>query len=270
MQTWNAQRPSLPKYRLLQQALEARIAQLHPGDRFPSERELEQEYGVSRITVRQALQQLVLAGKLERIQGRGTFVARPKVEQGLVLTSFSEEMRRRGLTPGSRTLANQHIPADAELAARLAIAEGAPVIMLTRLRLANGEPMALETVYISAERFPLLAEADLTDRSLYAWLAEHYGIELTHGEQTIEAVVLTPQEARLFGLPPGLPAFRQVRLSYDQFDRPVELVRSLYRGDRYKLFTPLTRPPQLVLTEPDWTFPEQLNTAADTHQSIGT
>jgi GntR family transcriptional regulator len=199
----------VPKYRQLQHVLEEMIVGLRPGEPIPPERELEQRFGVSRVTVRQALHQLVLAGRLERVQGKGTFVARPKLEQVLALTSFSEEMIQRGMRPGSRMLGVRSVAAP---------------------------------VYLSAERFPALLEADLTDRSLYAWLGERYGVELAHARQTIEATVLGPEEARLLEMPVGTPAFRLERVSYDRRDRPVEFVRSLYRGDRYKLQARLERP----------------------------
>lgn len=240
--SWFDPTNGIPKYRQLLRILEERIDGLPPGTPFPPERQLEQEYGVSRVTVRQALQQLVLAGRLERAQGRGTFVARPKFEQVLALTSFSEDMAARGLRPGSRMLAVREVPADASLAERLGVALGAPVVMIQRLRLADDEPMALETVYCSAERFPDLLTVDLTNRSLYAWLAERYGVELAHATQTIEATVLMGDEARLLEVPPGTPAFRLERYTFDRQNQPVEVVRSLYRGDRYKLHARLERP----------------------------
>lgn len=239
---WFDPNNGVPKYRQLQHVLEEMIDRLQPGDPLPPERELEQEFGVSRVTVRQALQQLVLAGRLERIQGRGTFVARPKVEQVLALTSFSEEMVQRGMRPGSRTLGVERIAARGPIAQALELPEGAAVLVLRRLRLADDEPMALETVYLPAERFPDLERTDLTNRSLYAWLAERHGVELSHATQTIEATVLGAEDARLLEVAPGMPAFRLERVSYDQFGRPVELVRSLYRGDRYKLHARLERP----------------------------
>ncbi len=252
----------IPKYRQLQYILEGLIANLRPGDPIPPERELERQFGVSRVTVRQALHQLVLAGRLERIQGRGTFVARPKVEQVLALTSFSEEMVQRGMRPGSRMLGLSQIPATERLAQHLQVAIGAPVIELRRLRLADDEPMALETVYLSAVRFPALAHADLTDRSLYAWLAEHYGVELAYATQTIEATVLGTEEARLLEVVPGAAAFRLERTTYDRYGQPVEFVLSLYRGDRYKLQARLERPPGLAPRAVDYR-------AALTTQGIG-
>lgn len=241
-QSWFDSGNGVPKYRQLQQVLEELIDRLQPGDPLPPERQLELEYGVSRVTVRQALQQLVLAGRLERVQGRGTFVARPKLEQVLALTSFTEDMIQRGLRPGSRTLGVEQLTAGRSVAQHLRLPEGSPVLVLRRVRLADDEPMALETVYLPASRFPDLAQTDLTNRSLYAWLAERHGVELAHATQTIEATVLGAEDARLLEVAPGMPAFRLERVSYDQFGRPVELVRSLYRGDRYKLHARLERP----------------------------
>lgn len=242
MASWYDPSNGVPKYRQLQQVLEQMIAMLQPGDPIPPERELEQRFGVSRMTVRQALHQLVLSGHLERMQGRGTFVARPKLEQVLALTSFSEEMLRRGLRPGGKMLSVRRVAADPLMAECLQLAPGAPLVELRRLRLADDEPMALETVYLSAERFPDLLQADLTDRSLYRWLAERYGVELSHATQTIEATVLASEEARLLNVAPGTPAFRLERRSYDRTGQPIEFVRSLYRGDRYKLHARLERP----------------------------
>jgi GntR family transcriptional regulator len=175
------------------------------------------------------------------MQGQGTFVTRPKFEQLLSLTSFEEAMRQRGLRPGWRTLSIATAAASRSVARALALTENNDIIALRRLRLTDDEPIALDMAYLPLARFPDLLATDLTDCSLYELIQERYDIVLTHAEQTIEPTLLGEEEARLLGCAPWLPAFLMERVSCDRFDRPVELARSLFRGDRYKLHAHLDR-----------------------------
>lgn len=225
------------KTRLLEQ-IEA--GQLKPGDRVPSERELTERYGVSRMTARQALVELETQGCLVRAQGKGTFVATPKFEQPLaMLTSFTEDMRRRGLEAGARVLSAGEMPAGRRVAQALSIVETAPVYRMERLRLAGGEPMALETSHLDASRFPGLLEHDVERRSLYAILREVYGTHLVRATQSLEAVPADSLQAEILHVRDGTPLMLMERISRDQHDRPVEMVRSYYRGDRYRFVTEL-------------------------------
>lgn len=216
--------------------------QLKPGDRVMSERELTTQFGVSRMTARQALTELENQGYLYRMQGKGTFVASPKVEQPLAgLTSFTEEMRRRGLEPGARVLSAEEVPAGRRVARALGIGETAAVFRLERLRLAGGAPMGLEVSHLPVALVPGIAERTSGDLSLYRLLAEVYGIRPVRGAQTIEAVAANSYEAEILRVKEGTPLLMLERISRDAQDRPVEYVYSLYRGDRYRFTTELIR-----------------------------
>ncbi|MDB4896812.1 MAG: GntR family transcriptional regulator [Firmicutes bacterium] len=216
--------------------------QFKPGDQVPSERELTERFSVSRMTARQALTELESQGYLYRIQGKGTFVATPKLEQPLAgLTSFTEDMRRRGLAPGARVLTAQEAPAGKKAAKLLGIAETATIFRLERLRLADGEPMALETSHIPVALCPGLLEADFRDQSLYRILAERCDTRLVKADQSLEAVPATAYDAEMLHVREGTPLLLMERVSRDASDKPVEFVRSLYRGDRYRFTTELIR-----------------------------
>lgn len=225
------------KTRLLEQ-IEA--GQLKPGDRVPSERELTERYGVSRMTARQALVELETQGYLVRVQGRGTFVATPKLEQTLAtLTSFTEDMRRRGLEAGAQVLSAGEVPAGRRVSHALGIAETAPVFRLERLRLAGGEPMALESSHLVVTYFPGLQELDFAHVSLYEILRERYGVQLVRAAQSLEAVAADAMQAEVLKVREGTPLMLMERTSWDQQGRAVEMVRSYYRGDRYRFVTEL-------------------------------
>lgn len=217
--------------------------QLKPGDRVPSERELTERFGVSRMTARQALVELETQGYLVRIQGKGTFVATPKFEQPLVrLTSFTEDMRRRGLEAGARVLSAGEAPAGRRVAQALSIEEMAPVYRLERLRLAGGEPMAVEISHLNAARFPGLLGFDIVYRSLYEILRVEYGVTLVRALQSMEAVPADARQAESLHVREGSPLMLMERVSRDQHDHPVEVTRSYYRGDRYRFLTELLSP----------------------------
>ncbi|MER5914361.1 GntR family transcriptional regulator [Streptomyces sp. NPDC001982] len=232
----------VPKYyQVKQQVLEMTDA-LTPGSRMPAERLLAVQLDTSRTTVRQALQELVGEGRLDRIQGKGTFVARPKLYRTLLLTSHTEDMKAQGLEPASQVLEMGQIEADGKLAGLLGIAVGESVLRIERLRLASGEPMAIETTHLSTRRFPRLRQSLATYSSLYTALAEVYGVHLTEAEEAIETSLATPREAALLATDVGLPMLLLSRHSRDAQGTPVEWVRSVYRGSRYKFTVTLMRP----------------------------
>ncbi len=224
----------VPKYYRLKRHLLDMTETLPPGTPVPPERTLAAEFDTSRTTVRQALQELVVEGRLERIQGKGTFVAKPKVSQALQLTSYTEDMRAQGLEPTSQLLDIGYVTADDTLAGLLDISAGGRVLRIERLRLASGEPMAIETTHLSAKRFPALRRSLVKYTSLYTALAEVYDVHLAEAEETIETSLATPREAGLLGTDVGLPMLMLSRHSLDAQGEPVEWVRSVYRGDRYK------------------------------------
>ncbi|MCW2873798.1 GntR family transcriptional regulator [Actinacidiphila oryziradicis] len=232
----------VPKYYGLKKHLLELTETMPPGSPVPPERSLATEFDTSRTTVRQALQELVVEGRLERIQGKGTFVAKPKVSQALQLTSYTEDMRAQGLEPTSELLDVGYITADNHLAGLLDMNAGGRVLRIERLRLANREPMAIETTHLSAKRFPALRRNLTKYASLYTALAEVYDVHLAEAEETIETSLATPREAGLLGTDVGLPMLMLSRHSIDTTGEPVEWVRSVYRGDRYKFVARLKRP----------------------------
>ena len=217
------------------------IEQLGVGDAIPSERQLCTDLGVSRLTVRAALDDLVRDGMLVRRHGSGTFVSEPKIAQELTMTSFTEDMVRRGMVPGSRTLDLRVVPAGAHLGRLLHLSPSEPVVIISRLRLADRETMAIETLHVRESLVPGLAPDDLERQSFYDILQERYGIEIVGGIQTIEPTVTNEEESAALGVPLHAPAFLFERTTRGTDGGIVEYVRSIYRGDRYKLVTELNR-----------------------------
>ena len=217
------------------------IQQLGVGTAIPSERQLCVDLGVSRLTVRAALDDLAREGYLIRRRGSGTYVQQPKIAQELTMTSFSEDMRRRGMVPGSRTLSMTSTLAGARLGRFLQVSPSEKILVIKRLRLADGETMAIETLHLPDALFPGLTAKDLSG-SFYDLLSDRYGIAIASGTQAIEPTVTNEEESAALGVPLHSPAFLFERTSRDQLDRTVEFVHSVYRGDRYRIVTELTRP----------------------------
>jgi GntR family transcriptional regulator len=202
---------------------------------------LSSELGVSRLTVRAALDDLVREGLLVRRHGSGTFVSQPKIAQELTMTSFTEDMQRRGMVPGSRTLDLRVTPAGAHLGRVLHVSPSEPVVIVNRLRLADHETMAIETLHVRESLVPGLSGRDLEQRSFYEILLDRYGIDVVGGLQTIEPTVTNEFESEALGVPLHSPAFVFERTTRASAGEIVEYVRSTYRGDRYKLVTELRR-----------------------------
>jgi GntR family transcriptional regulator len=225
----------------LQEILEGIIASLEPGALLPSERLLMERYSVARGTVVQVIEALAARGLVYRVQGSGTFVAEPKFRQPLTLTSFTEDMRARGMTPGSVVRAQAIVPASEVVARHLALVPGTPVVHLERVRTADGEPMALERTHLPAQRLPGLEDADLTDTSLYELLERKWGVRVAEADQWASVVRVSEEEAALLHVSAEQPALLFQRVTRDPAGTPVEYVRSLYRGDRYEVHTRLER-----------------------------
>lgn len=221
-----------------QQVLEL-IHQLGVGTAIPSERQLSADLGVSRLTLRAALDELAREGYLVRRRGSGTYVRQPKISQQLTMTSFSEDMRRRGMVPGSRTLSLTRQLAGARLGRFLQVSPGAEIVVVKRLRLADGVTMAIETLHIPAAVVPGVAPGDL-EGSFYELLRSRYGIEIAGATQTIEPTVTNEEESAALGVPLHSPAFLFERTSRDAGERTLEFVHSIYRGDRYRIVSELT------------------------------
>jgi GntR family transcriptional regulator len=217
------------------------IEGLGVGEAIPSERQLSAQLGVSRLTLRAALDDLVRDGSLVRKRGSGTFVGQPKIAQELTMTSFSEDMRRRGLKPGSKTLSLTTTMAGAYLGRCLHVSPSEPIVVAKRLRMADDETMAIETLHVPAGMVPGLTPRDLEDTSFYELLSRRYGIEIVGGVQTIEPTVTNEEESEALGVPLHAPAFQFERTTRAEGGVIVEFVRSIYRGDRYRLVTELSR-----------------------------
>jgi GntR family transcriptional regulator len=224
-----------PKYSRLKESLLGLIRSLPAGAPIETERELCVRYGVSRTTVRQALQELVHEGHLYRVQGKGTFVAPPKLVQKLQLHGHTEEMEAQGLRPGARLISAADVVAPPEVAEFFQVAEDTPVHRIVRVRLVDDEPMAIQTVYLDSARFGDVGSALAESVSLYQLLRERYGVQLAGGEETIDATSAARAEAALLETKAGSPLLRLTRRSWDGEGRPVEHAESLYRGDHYRV-----------------------------------
>jgi GntR family transcriptional regulator len=218
------------------------IARRAVGDAIPSERQLSVDLGVSRLTVRAALDDLVREGYLVRRRGSGTFVSEPKIAQELTMTSFTEDMRRRGMVPESRTLDLRITPAGAHLGRLLHVSPSEPVVVVDRLRLADRETMAIETLHVRQALVRGISAADLERHSFYELLRDRYGVVVVGGVQTIEPTVTNEVESAALGVPLHSPAFLFERTTRAEDGEIVEYVRSIYRGDRYRIVTELSRP----------------------------
>ena len=225
----------VPRYYEIEQALRARIAELKPDDPLPSDAMLCEEFGVSRMTARNAVQRLSQEGLVYRVPGRGTFVAEPPVHrQAGNLLSFTEEMRRRGRTPSSRLLAREvREPRPAE-ASRLQLDPGAEVVVVRRLRVADEEPMAIEEAVFPAVVAPLILSADLERRSLHHTLVEG-GHVPTMGRARLGAEAAGADDAERLRVAVGSPLLVEKRVIHDQEGRPLEICESRYAGARYGL-----------------------------------
>lgn len=240
-------RPHAVKYQQVRDYLRAVAAESQPGDPVPSERALSDRFGVSRMTVRQAVDTLALEGLLVRVQGSGTYVAPPKVDQQVRLASFTEEMSRRGMSAGSRVLAAERTVADAAVAEALGLPTGDPVLRLRRLRLADDEPMAVEEAWFHAHLVPGLLEPE-PPTSVYDELGRR-GLLPDWGEDTIDAGEADDDEAAHLTIGRGKPVLRITRRSFVG-DLIIEFTRSAYRPDRYTLWVPVTRPAPRVRRRP--------------------
>jgi GntR family transcriptional regulator len=231
-----------PKGEQVQKILEDFVATLDPGTPLPGEEPLRKRLKVARGTVTQAIDELVAKGLVYRVERSGTYVAERKLRQPGTLTSFSEDMRAQGMTPGSIVLEQEVVPASLIIARQLEVEPGTPVVHLRRVRTADGEPMALERSHLPALRFPGLEAVDLTDTSLYETLAKRWGVQVASAEQWFSAVRPTEAEAAHLGITPDQPALLFQRVTRDPAGQVIEFARSLYRGDRYEVHAQLRRP----------------------------
>ena len=230
---------SVPLYLQIREYLVQKINEsVYPsGSRLPSERDLAAYFGVSRVTVRQALNSLIQEGLIYAQTGKGHYVRKTKIDQELgVLTSFTEEMHQRGVAPSSKVVRAEIQLAMLDIIDSLQIKQGTEIVFLQRIRLADDEPIALETAYLPHSICPGIIERfDFSQDSLYKVLREEYGCPLIWAKQRMQARLPTPVEEALLGVTQKTPVLSITRVTYSHQDKPVELVRSVYRGDQYEL-----------------------------------
>lgn len=234
----------LPRYYQLKEILRERIrsGEWKPGSLIPSERELSEKYGISRMTARQAITDLVNEGIFYREQGKGTFVSNRKITQQLIhLTGFTEDIRARGQLPSTKVLSAEMSPADDATAEKLRIETGTLIFRLQRLRLADEEPLAIEVSQIHFKGCERLLEEDLEHNSLYRVLESKFGIMLMEADQELEAGLVGNDEAQILNIAPGSPVLFTRRTTYTERNQPIEYARAMYCGHKYTFYTHMKR-----------------------------
>ncbi|RAM37045.1 GntR family transcriptional regulator [Arthrobacter globiformis] len=224
---------ALPKYYVLKEQILTLIEDAAPGTLIPTERALAEQYGTSRTTVRQAIGELVAEGRLDRTQGRGTYVAPPKVTHVRQLTSFTDDAASQGLTAAARIVDVSVLPADPATARRLAVEPGTDIHRVERIRLVDGEPLAHEVAFLAGP-LPDLARTLAERGSLYAALREDYGMRIAEVEDTVETKLAGPVEVQLLDVEMGAPMLLVHRLGFTPEGQPVEWTESVFRGDRFR------------------------------------
>ncbi len=229
---------STPLYYQLVEIMREQIAsgQLLPGDKLPAERDLSNNYGISRMTVRQALASLEREGLVIVKSGVGSFVAEPKLTYDAInMLSFTDTMLGRKSKLSSKVLSQRVQPASIQISRALALLEKREVIEIVRVRLIENVPMAIERNYFSAARFAGLESMNLNEASLYSILEDIYGVRLEQAEQTIEASVANPFEEEHLGLAKGTSMLLIEGTSFNKENQPLEFFKSAFRGDRFKV-----------------------------------
>jgi GntR family transcriptional regulator len=236
----------VPYYQQIKDAVRSLISagSLKPGDMLPTEFSLSEQLGVSRLVVHRALRELVTEGLLIRQRSKGTFVAPPARPSYTVvgpLFGMTESLAKDGFSPQNQILVQDVIPAEGVLCRELALPAGAKVVHLYSLRLTAGLPLALEDMYLPAERFPALAELDMNNRSIYATLEDLYGAQPHEATDVVSAGSATRDQARLLGINKGAPVMCIQRTSTDHHGLPVEFSRVVFHAERYQFAARMRR-----------------------------
>jgi GntR family transcriptional regulator len=236
----------LPRYYQLANILRDQISngKLEAHQPIPSERQMETIYSVSRPTIRQAIDLLVHQGFLYREHGRGTFVSPQKLQKGISeLTSFTEDMKQRGIIPGQKILEIGNVQPTDKVRQHLELPIGDDkVLFIERIRLGDGVPMGLQTSFYCLSDEQTITREELEENgSIYRILQEKFHLIPTEADETLEVTLATPHEASLLQIEPGSPLLLSERTTYSQYRRVFEFVKILYRGDRYRYVAKLTR-----------------------------
>jgi DNA-binding GntR family transcriptional regulator len=231
---------TVPLYIQIAEGLIGKIesGELAPGDQLPPERDLSEQLGVNRMTLRRALRVLEAQGLIDRRHGVGTYITAPKIDRQMdVVFRFTRGMQNRGYTPGALLISVELITLDATAGRQLSVPTSSIAYRIRRLRLINQEPVLLENYTIPQIRFPDLDRFDLQGRSIYEIIENEYGIAIVRAHQSFEPVIATAFEAELLKVRPGAPLMLERRLSYDKDELPVEAGQDRYRGDRFRFTT---------------------------------
>lgn len=232
----------VPLYHQLYQALRQKITtgEWQPGSLIPPESQLIREYNLSRGTVRQALDQLVTDGLVNRQRGRGTFVSVPTIQLATgEMVTFIEDMRQRDLSPSTRLLSAELVDASTELASKLSIQPGEEIARIERLRLADGVPISIERAHLVHAMCPGVLDNDYASQSLRLVLAHHYNLYQVRGEQVVRAIVASQELSRILDINEKAAILYIERLSYSSTGQPIEYLQLYHRGDRYCLYNEL-------------------------------
>ncbi len=217
------------------------VENLKENDKLPSERELCEQYDVSRSTVRQAIQELEKEGYIYREHGKGTFVSPKKLKQDLLgFYSFTEELKKMGKKPTSKVLNFKVIECNEKVAKKMKLEIGDKVYEFTRLRLADNEPMMLETSYVPYNRFPKLTEGELQEKPMYDIFTEKYDASFTRAEEIFQSVLTRDFEAELLEYSEDFPSMMIERITYEE-DIIIEYTKGIARGDRFKYHVVLNK-----------------------------
>lgn len=232
----------VPKYYLVKQKIVGMInnEEIGPGGMIPSERELMGSFGISRITAKKAIDDLVNEGYVYRIQGKGTFVKKDTLDQDLIsITSCTQDIVKLGMVPSKRLLEAEVIEADKARMKKLQLSQGEKVYKVKRVYYANNEPINLTTTYLPCKTFPLIESYDFGTESIYNILENKYNTKITKAIRTIEAVLAVDEVARELRIKEGDPILLFRAVTYGLIngrEMPIETFKSFYRSDKFKFY----------------------------------